>query len=200
MKHELPQLPFPKTALEPFMSAETLEYHHGKHHKAYVDKLNILIKGTEFENMSLQEIVVNSEPGPIFNNAGQAWNHTFLWNSLSPQKQEPQGELLKAIQRDFASVDEFKTKFQKAGAEAFGSGWVWLVRGDSGKLTIEATSNADNPLIAGKQPLLTCDLWEHAYYIDYRNERPRYLQEFCKIMNWQFAQENFLAKTNTAAA
>ncbi len=191
MKHVLPDLPYPIHALEPILSAEALEFHHGKHHKGYVDKLNQLIQGTEFQEMSLEEIIANSS-GPIFNNAAQAWNHTFLWHSMIPQPQVPQGQFLQAIERDFGSLDQFADKFQKAAIDRFGSGWAWLVRNDSSdKLTIETTSNAENPLVAGKKPLLTCDVWEHAYYIDYRNERARYLQSFMKILNWEFAQRNF---------
>jgi len=200
MKHELPELPFAKNALEPIMSAETLEYHHDKHHKAYVDKLNTLIRGTEYENMTLEEIISNAPPGQIFNNAGQTWNHTFLWQSLTPQKNEPKGNILSAIQRDFGSLNDFTAKFQKTGLEVFGSGWVWLVRNDpDGTLSIEGTVNAENPLIAGKRPLLTCDVWEHAYYIDYRNERGKYLQSVFQLLNWDFAERNFLSGLTMAA-
>jgi len=200
MQHILPELPYPKNALEPYISAETLEYHHGKHHRAYVNKLNELIQGTEFENKSLEEIILTSS-GPIFNNAAQVWNHTFYWNCLAPKGNggEPKGEFLKALERDFGSVQNFLEQFQKAGIGQFGSGWAWLVRNDSGKLAIEATSNAQNPLQTKKKPILTWDVWEHAYYIDYRNDRAKHLQSITQIINWEFANRNFLASAELAA-
>src|SRR5581483_5521907 len=179
MKHELPKLPFQKNALEPYISAETIEYHYGRHHKGYIEKLNQLIQGTEFADLSLEKIVMRSN-GAIFNNASQAWNHTFYWNSLAPlvvseEERAPQGELKVAIERDFGSFEEFANLFKNAAAGVFGSGWAWLVQDKEGYLSIKTTGNADNPMRVGQIPLLTCDVWEHAYYIDYRNERPKYL-------------------------
>ncbi|MBC7690218.1 MAG: superoxide dismutase [Methylotenera sp.] len=200
MKHELPSLPFAKNALEPHMSAETLEYHHGKHHKAYVDKLNALIPGTEFENLSLEQIVQRSS-GAIFNNAAQTWNHTFFWNCLSPEKQSPGAELSQAINESFGSLDQFLEKFSEAAVATFGSGWAWLVKTSDGKLAIETTSNADNPLHHGRTAILTCDVWEHAYYIDYRNERPRFVKTIMSnLIHWKFAEQNFKMRRSTAAA
>ncbi len=199
MKHILPPLPFAKNALEPLMSAETLEYHHGKHHKAYVDTLNNLIQGTEFENKSLEDLI-RSAKGPIFNNAAQTWNHTFFWNCLSPSKPKPSGELLKAIEDEFKSFDEFSMKFKAAGKNQFGSGWVWLVQNPADhRLSIESTSNAENPLRSGKKPILTCDVWEHAYYIDYRNERAKFLDGAFQLLDWDFAASQF-EKTELAAS
>ena len=191
MKHTLPNLPYPMDALSPHMSAETLQFHHGKHHKAYVDKLNELIPGTEFENMSLEDIIKKAPAGPIFNNAAQVWNHTFFWNSLTPKGGEAKGELLSAIERDFGALEKFKEKFTAAAVGQFGSGWAWLVKENDGKLAIVTTSNADTPFKTGKHVLLTCDVWEHAYYIDYRNERKRFVETMFKIMNWDFASKNY---------
>jgi Fe-Mn family superoxide dismutase len=189
-EHTLPPLPYPVNALEPHMSAETLEFHHGKHHKTYVTKLNELIKGTPFENLELNEIVRTSD-GKIFNNAAQAWNHAFFWNCLSPQGGgQPKGEIAKAIDQSFGSFDAFKDQFTKAAADHFASGWAWLSRGDGGKLKIETKGNAGTPIADGATPILTCDLWEHAYYIDYRNERPKFLKAFWEIANWEFAERN----------
>lgn len=189
MKHELPPLPYAMDALEPYVSKETLEYHYGKHHKAYVDNLNNLIPGTEFENLTLEEIVLKAS-GPIFNNAAQVWNHTFYWNSLSPKGGgEPDGKLADLIQRDFGSFGAFKEAFSKAAVTLFGSGWAWLVKSGD-KLEIVQTQNAGNPMTTGKKPLLTCDVWEHAYYIDYRNARPKYVENFWNLVNWDFAQQN----------
>lgn len=189
MEHKLPDLPFAKDALAPNISKETLEYHYGKHHATYVANLNKLIKGTEFENLSLEEIIKKASGG-IFNNAAQIWNHTFYWNSLSPQGGgEPAGKLAGEIAKSFGSFGQFKEKFTTAGTTLFGSGWVWLVKSNDG-LTIEQTSNAGTPLKDGKQALLTCDAWEHAYYIDYRNARAAYIEAFWKIVNWQFAEAN----------
>ncbi|BCX81798.1 superoxide dismutase, Fe-Mn family [Methylomarinovum caldicuralii] len=189
MKHELPPLPYPMDALEPYISKETLEYHYGKHHKAYVDNLNNLIQGTEFENMSLEEIILKAS-GPIFNNAAQVWNHTFYWNSLAPNAGgAPSGAIADAIDRDFGSFDAFKEAFSKAAVTLFGSGWAWLVlNGD--KLEIVQTQNAGNPMTDNKKPILTCDVWEHAYYIDYRNARPKYVENFWNLVNWSFANQN----------
>jgi superoxide dismutase, Fe-Mn family len=194
MKHELPPLPFAKTALEPHISAETLDYHHGKHHAKYVSNLNEFIPGTPFENASLEDIVRKSE-GKIFNNAAQIWNHTFYWNCLSPKGGgEPGGDLAKAIAKQFGSFAEFHKQFSDAAAALFGSGWTWLVQTPDGSLAIENRGNAGTPLVdEGKRPLLTCDVWEHAYYIDYRNARPTYLEAFWKLANWDFAAKQYKA-------
>ena len=186
MTFELPKLPYEPTALEPHISKETLEYHHGKHHQAYVNNLNNLIKGTEFESMSLEDIIRKSSGG-IFNNAAQIWNHTFYFNGFKPKGGgEPKGALADAINSAFGSFHTFKEKFSQAAATQFGSGWAWLVKNGQGTLEIVATGNAGNPMTDGKKPLLTCDVWEHAYYIDYRNARPKYIENFWEIINWEF--------------
>lgn len=190
MEHKLPELPYAMDALEPHISRETLEYHYGKHHKTYVDNLNKLIPGTEFEKLSLEEIIKKSSGG-VFNNAAQIWNHTFYWNCLSPKGGEPSGALADAIKKSFGSIDEFKQKFSQTAITTFGSGWGWLVKNSSGDLEIVSTSNAGCPLTDGKMPLLTCDVWEHAYYIDYRNARPKYVETFWKIVNWDFVANNY---------
>ena len=190
MEHKLPELPFAMDALEPHISKETLEYHYGKHHKTYVDNLNKLIPGTEFEKLSLEDIIKKSSGG-IFNNAAQIWNHSFYWNCLSPKGGEPGGALADAIKKSFGSLDEFKQKFSQTAVTTFGSGWAWLVKNAAGDLEIVSTSNAGCPLTEGKTPLLTCDVWEHAYYIDYRNARPKYVETFWKIVNWDFVAGNF---------
>jgi len=190
MEHKLPDLPYAKDALAPHISAETLEYHYGKHHKTYVDNLNRLIVGTEFEKSPLDEIVRKASGG-IFNNAAQIWNHSFYWNCLSPQGGgEPGGDLARALSADFGSLAQFKEKFTSAAVTLFGSGWAWLVKNPDGKLTIEAASNAGNPLRDGKKPLLTCDVWEHAYYIDYRNARAKYVEAYWNLVNWKFVAAN----------
>jgi Fe-Mn family superoxide dismutase len=190
MKHELPALPYAQDALQPTISAETLEYHYGKHHQAYVTNLNNLIEGTEFADLSLEDIVSKASGG-IFNNAAQVWNHTFYWNSLSPQGGgNPSGALADQINSAFGSIDAFKEQFSKAGATQFGSGWAWLVKKSDGSLAIYSTANAECPLTQGDTPLLTCDVWEHAYYIDYRNARPKYLEAFWNLVNWDFAASN----------
>jgi Fe-Mn family superoxide dismutase len=191
MEHKLPALPYAKDALQPHISAETLEYHYGKHHATYVANLNKLIPGTEFENMPLEEIVKKASGG-IFNNAAQTWNHTFYWNSLAPNGGgEPSGALADAIAKAFGSFAQFKEKFTSTAIGTFGSGWCWLVKNADGSLAIESTSNANTPLKEGKQPLLTCDVWEPAYYIDYRNARAAYVDAFWKVVNWKFAGENW---------
>lgn len=191
MSFELPPLPYELNALEPIISKETLEYHYGKHHKAYVDKLNKLIPGTEFENKSLEEIIKKSKGG-IFNNAAQVWNHTFYWNCMGPKAGgEPKGALGEAIKKTFGSFDEFKEEFTKKSVETFGSGWGWLVENAKGDLEIVSTSNAGTPMTDNQNALLTCDVWEHAYYIDYRNQRPKYLESFWKLVNWDFVSQNF---------
>jgi Fe-Mn family superoxide dismutase len=191
MVFELPPLPYAKNALAPHISEETLEYHYGKHHKAYVDNLNKLIPGTEFEEMNLEDIIKKSSGG-IFNNAAQVWNHTFYWHCLSPNGGgEPTGELAAAINEAFGSFDVFKEKFSQASITTFGSGWGWLVKNGDGELEIISTSNAKTPMTERKTALLTCDVWEHAYYIDYRNARPKYLEAFWALVNWDFVAENF---------
>ncbi|MCK9453817.1 superoxide dismutase [Sulfurimonas sp.] len=187
---DLPKLPFANNALEPFISAETIEYHYGKHHIAYANKLNELIKGTEFEKMSLSAIIKNSD-GVIFNNAAQVFNHDFYWKSLSGSKSAPTGKFLLKINNDFGSIEALKEEFIKAGTTLFGSGWVWLVREPKGQLMIKQTENAKNPLASHLVPLFVCDVWEHAYYIDYRNLRAKYLEEFWNHINWEFATEAF---------
>ncbi len=191
MEHKLPELPFGRDALAPTISAETIDYHYGKHHKTYVDNLNKLIPGTEFENASLEDIIKKASGG-VFNNAAQIWNHTFYWNGLSPNGGgDPTGPLADAINKAFGSVTQFKEKFSAAAVGQFGSGWAWLVKNPDGSLAIEATGNANNPMKDGKKPLLTCDVWEHAYYIDYRNARAKYVESFWKIVNWRFVSQNF---------
>lgn len=189
MKHDLPALPFAQNALEPIISAETLEYHYGKHHSTYVTNLNNLIPGTEFENMELAEIVKKSQ-GPVFNNSAQVFNHTFFWNCLAPNAGgEPTGELAEQINKAFGSFAEFKDKFSKAAIGLFGSGWVWLVKNADGTLEILALSNAGTPLTMDKKPLLTIDVWEHAYYIDYRNARAKFVEKFWDLVNWDFVSK-----------
>ncbi len=191
MEHKLPELPFAQDALEPIISAETLHYHYGKHHAAYVTNLNKLIPGTEFEDLPLEEIIKRAPAGGIFNNAAQVWNHTFYWNCLSPEGGgEPTGTLADAIRQQFGSFDEFRQRFATSAATNFGSGWTWLVQKPDGSLAVVNTSNAGCPLTEGATPLLTIDVWEHAYYIDYRNERPRYIESFWKLVNWEFVASN----------
>ncbi len=191
MEHKLPKLPYAMNALAPTISQETLEYHYGKHHNTYVTNLNNLIKGTEFENASLEEIIKKASGG-LFNNAAQIWNHTFYWNGLSPNGGgKPTGTLANAIDTKFGSFDAFKEKFLTSAATNFGSGWTWLVKNQDGSLEIVNTSNAGCPLTDNKTPLLTCDVWEHAYYIDYRNARPKYVEAFWGLVNWDFVASNF---------
>lgn len=192
MSFELPALPYAKNALEPHISAETLEFHHGKHHQTYVTKLNGLIEGTDFAGKSLEDIVKTSSGG-VFNNAAQVWNHTFYWNSMAPNAGgEPSGALADAINKNFGSFAEFKAKFNDSAVNNFGSSWTWLVKKADGSLAILNTSNAATPITeAGVTPLLTVDLWEHAYYIDFRNARPTYLNAFWALVNWEFASANF---------
>jgi Fe-Mn family superoxide dismutase len=191
MEHTLPPLPYAKNALEPHMSEETLEFHYGKHHQTYVTNLNKLIPGTEFENLSLEDIVRKSSGG-IFNNSAQIWNHTFFWNSLSPNGGgKPSGALGEAIDKKYGSYDKFKEEFTKVAVGTFGSGWAWLVKKPDGSLDIVSTSNAATPLTTDAKPLLTLDVWEHAYYIDYRNARPKFVEAFWNIANWKFAEQNF---------
>ncbi|HEX8476757.1 MAG TPA: Fe-Mn family superoxide dismutase [Telluria sp.] len=189
MEHTLPPLPYAKDALQPHMSAETLEYHYGKHHQAYVTNLNNLIKGTEFETMTLEEIIKKSSGG-IFNNSAQVWNHTFFWNCMAPNAGgAPTGAVAEMINAKWGSFDKFKEEFQKSAVGNFGSGWTWLVQKDGG-VDIVNTSNAGTPLVGTDKPLLTCDVWEHAYYIDYRNARPKFVEGFWNLVNWDFVNSN----------
>ena len=191
MKYEQPELPYSRDALAPAISAETVDYHYGKHAKAYIDNLNRLIKGTEFEDMALEEIIVNAK-GPLFNNASQAWNHIFYFFTFSPNgSREPGGDLRKAIDRDFGSFEKFKEAFVDAGVGLFGSGWVWLCRDDDGKLIITQGSNAQNPLTDGLTPLLTFDVWEHAYYLDYQNRRADALKALWDIVDWDVVESRY---------
>jgi Fe-Mn family superoxide dismutase len=191
--HQLPPLPYALDALAPDISQETLEYHYGKHHATYVDKLNKLVEGTEFADMPLIDII-RTATGPVFNNAAQVWNHTFYWNCLSPDGGgAPDNEIADAIEREFSSFDAFREQFTETAASHFGSGWAWLVRQPQGTLEILSTGNADTPLRDGASPLLTCDVWEHAYYIDYRNSRPDYLEAFWRRVNWSFVNQQFIA-------
>lgn len=190
MAFELPPLPYPMDALAPHISRETLEYHYGKHHQAYVNKLNTLVPGTEFDGKTLEDIILKADGG-IFNNAAQIWNHTFYWNSMDPQGGgDPCDALAAAIDDAFGSVAAFKEKFTNAALTQFGSGWAWLVKNNAGQLDIVSTSNAGNPLRDGLTPLLTCDVWEHAYYIDTRNDRGKYVNNFWSLVNWDFAAAN----------
>jgi len=190
MPFKLPALPYAKDALAPHISAETIDYHHGKHHQAYVNNLNNLVAGTEAESKRLSEIVCTSEGG-VFNNAAQVWNHSFYWRCLTPDGGGPAtGPVAEAITATFGGFEAFREQFSKAAASHFGSGWAWLVMDAAGTLSIETTANAGCPLTAGKAPLLTCDVWEHAYYVDYRNARPAYIEAFWKLINWDFVNDN----------
>jgi superoxide dismutase len=201
MHHTLPPLPYPLDALAPHMSRETLQFHHGKHHKAYVDKLNELIQGTEFESMPLEEIVGKSS-GPVFNNAGQTWNHTFFWNCMKPEGGgEPSGELAQVITKKWGSTASFAEAFSKSAVGNFGSGWTWLVRKGDGSVDISNTSNAGTPLTTADTPLLTLDVWEHAYYIDYRNARPKFVTAFLEhLVNWDWAERQYAGQPARRAA
>ncbi len=194
MPFVLPPLPYEMDALQPYISRETLEYHYGKHHKAYVNNLNNLVAGTDLENKPLEEII-KTQTGGIFNNAAQVWNHTFYWNCLNPKGGgEPTGELQAAINRSFGDFKTFKEQFTKTAIATFGSGWAWLVKTPQGDLEIVSTSNAGTPLTTPNKALLTCDVWEHAYYIDYRNLRPDYVDAFWNLVNWDFVAVNFSSK------
>ncbi len=190
MEHKLPELPYALNALAPHISKETLEYHYGKHHATYVANLNRLIVGTEFASLPLDDIVLKASGG-IFNNAAQVWNHTFYWSCLSPKGGgEPTGAVADALRKSFGSFAEFKEEFTTAATTLFGSGWAWLAKNADGSLSIEQTGNAANPMRDGKKALLTCDVWEHAYYIDYRNARANYVDAFWKLVNWDFVANN----------
>ncbi|MCO6525475.1 superoxide dismutase [Snodgrassella sp.] len=194
MEHKLPALPYALDALAPHISKETMEYHYGKHHQTYITNMNNLIKGTEFEDMPLEEIVKKSSGG-LFNNAAQTWNHTFYWFGFSPKgvPLAENGALSKAINAKWGSFDAFKKAFDQVAASTFGSGWAWLVKTPAGELDLVSTSNAATPLTSTNTPLLTCDVWEHAYYIDYRNSRPNYLSNFWEIINWREVEKRFAA-------
>ncbi len=193
MEHQLPALPYAKDALAPHMSAETFDYHYAKHHQAYVTNLNNLIKGTDFENKSLEDIVKTAPAGGVYNNAAQVWNHTFFWHCMKPNGGgEPSGALADAIKAKWGSFDEFKKAFQTSAVGNFGSGWTWLVKKADGSVDIVNMGAAGTPLTTGDKPLLCVDVWEHAYYIDYRNLRPKYVETFLNnLVNWEFAQANY---------
>ena len=193
MEHTLPQLPYAPDALAPHISKETIEFHYGKHHQTYVNNLNNLVKGTEYESLDLEAIVRKAPAGGIFNNAAQVWNHTFFWNSLTPQGGgAPAGALAAAIDKKWGSFDDFKKAFQASAVGNFGSGWTWLVKKPDGTVDIVNTSNAATPLTGADKPLLAIDVWEHAYYIDYRNARPKFVETFLSsLANWGFAEKNF---------
>ncbi len=190
MEHKLPELPWAKDALAPHISAETIEYHYGKHHQAYVTKLNEMIKDTKYAQMPLEEIILTSEGG-VFNNAAQVWNHTFFWNCLSPKGGgEPTGKIAEMINKKWGSFDKFKEEFKTKATGNFGSGWTWLVQNDAGDIDIFNTSNADTPKRHKLRALMTLDVWEHAYYIDYRNARPKFVDAFWSLTNWEFVNNN----------
>ena len=194
MAFELPDLPYAENSLEPHISERTIGFHHGKHHAAYVNNLNALVEGTAHADSTLEEIIVAAEPGGVFNNAAQVWNHTFYWDSMSPGGGgDPTGELADAIESAFGSIDEFKTRFRDESIGNFGSGWTWLVKAGSG-LTIVQADDADTPLNHGQTALLTIDVWEHAYYLDYQNARPAYVDAFIEnLINWEFVAKNLAA-------
>jgi superoxide dismutase, Fe-Mn family len=189
MTHHLPTLPYSKNALAPVISEETIEYHYEKHHAGYVNNLNNLIKNTDFEDMELEK-VIKSSIGAIFNNAAQVYNHTFYWNCLTPNQTSPSAELSQKIDATFGSFENFKSDFIKSAVSNFGSGWTWLIAEEDGSLKIINTQNAGTPITVGQKPLLTIDVWEHAYYVDYRNARQKYLDEIFKIINWDFVSSN----------
>ena len=191
MEHQLPDLPWPKDALAPHISQETIEYHYGKHHQGYVNKLNAGIKGTEFEDVPLEDIIRQAKGG-LFNNAAQVWNHTFYWNCMSPNGGgKPTGAIADAIDKKWGSFDKFKEEFTQSALGNFGSGWTWLIRNANGEPEILNTDDADTPLAHGQHALMTIDIWEHAYYIDYRNARAKYVENFWNLVNWDFVNQNF---------
>jgi Fe-Mn family superoxide dismutase len=192
MPFELPALPFPLDSLEPQMSRQTLEFHYGKHHKGYVDKLNELVKDTDLKTKSLEDLILltREENPEVFHNAAQVWNHTFFWNCLTPTRKKPGGDLEDHFVLDFDSLDEFKEQFSAQAKNLFGSGWTWLVLDRNGRMKIKSMGNAGNPITTGDIPLLTCDVWEHAYYLDYQNARPKFIENFWNIVNWSFVQKN----------
>lgn len=193
-----PILPFPMDALEPHVSSQTMKYHFEKHHLGYVKKTNELILGTEYENLSLEDMIFKSheeQAQKIFNNASQVWNHNFFWQCLSPKAQQPPSTLQKHLATDFGSVDQFKQKFKQEAMDVFGTGWVWLAKDEKNKLSVLGLQDADSPIIQGKSPLLTCDVWEHAYYLDYRNEREKFVDHYFQIVNWSFVDRLLIEDT-----
>lgn len=192
MAFTLPDLPYARNALAPQMSEETLDFHYGKHHKTYVDKANGMVEGTDLDNASLEEVIMQAEGG-LFNNVAQIWNHSFFWNCLTPGGSEPSAALQAELEKAFGSVDAFKEKFTAASINTFGSGWGWLVKTADGNLDVVSTSNAGTPMTSGQTALLTCDVWEHAYYVDHRNARPAYLEAFWQLVNWDFVERNLNA-------
>jgi Fe-Mn family superoxide dismutase len=197
--HQLPELPYSLDALEPYISKETLEYHYGKHHAGYIKNLNSEIQGTEYADMSLEKLVKNTN-GQVFNNAAQVWNHTFYWHCMTPGGTSAKGDVLEAIKRKFRSLESFETEFAITATSHFGSGWIWLVLDEQGKLAITSTHDADTPLRHNHVPLLACDVWEHAYYIDYRNSRAEYLKNYWHVVNWDFVNEQFAQAQRRKAA
>lgn len=196
MAFQLPELPYAIGALQPFLSEEQMQYHFGKHHAAYFNKLNALVDGKPGADLPLRDLVIESS-GPVFNNAAQAWNHTLFWNCMSPSGGgEPGDEVLESLKRDFGSFGDFRKAFSDAAASLFGSGWTWLAQDKQGKLEIMPLSNADTPLKHGKDPVLTLDVWEHAYYVDYRNERPRFIEGFWGVINWEFVSRSYTARVD----
>jgi len=190
MPIKLPILPYKQNALEPYISKETIEYHYGKHHQGYVNKLNALIENTQLQEKSLEEIIIQTKQGPIYNNAAQVFNHTFYWNCMSPQGGgQPTGTIASLLEKQFGSFEKFKEEFTQAATTLFGSGWTWLIQNEEGKLSIKQMSNADCPLSHNLKPLLTCDVWEHAYYIDHRNARKKYVDAWWNIVNWNFVNK-----------
>ena len=199
MAFELPDLPYPLHALEPHVSRETLEFHHGRHHATYVQKLNELVRGKPAEGQTVEEIVRTAKRGPLFNNAAQHWNHSFYWKCLSPDGGgDPRGELERRVRASFGSPDKMRAKLTKAALDQFGTGWAWLVQKADGKLAVKSTQDAETPIARGDRVLLTCDVWEHAYYIDYRDARAKYVEAFWKIVNWDFVAKNLAADGQAA--
>ncbi len=186
----LPPLPYDQSALEPHVSSETLSFHYNKHHQGYVNKLNDMIAGTNLEGKSLEEIMIAEPSGKVFNNAAQIWNHTFYWNSMTPDAGQPSQNVADAINKKFGSMEDFNKQFAEVAMGQFGSGWAWLVKNSSGDVDIVPSANAENPLAKDLTPLLVCDVWEHAYYIDYRNDRGKYVESFLKVINWDFVEKN----------
>ena len=195
MTFRLPALPYGLTDLSPAISQQTLEFHHQKHHAGYIKKLNAAIKDTELAGQSIETIIRQTKRGGVFNNAAQSWNHAFYWYSISPKPSKPKSELKDAIDRDFGSLAELKKQFKAAAMGQFGSGWAWLVADRSGKLALETTGNADTPIVKSTRPLIVCDVWEHAYYLDFQNKRDKYVDAFWKLIDWSFAAENYAQKT-----
>ena len=195
MVFRLPALPYGLADLSPTISQQTLEFHHQKHHAGYIKKLNAAIKDTELAELSMEQIIRHTKRGGVFNNAAQSWNHAFYWYSMGPKPSRPKGELKDAIERDFGSLATLKKEFKTAAMGQFGSGWAWLVADRSGKLVLQTTGNADTPIVKSARPLMVCDVWEHAYYLDFQNKRDAYIDAFWKLIDWSFAAENYAQKT-----